>query len=78
MTKIAALLLYGGKTLNIFFSRTRSPMVLKLSMQQLGLRLYKVDINEDPGLTLTYFMARSNLAPKAFESRNLLHSHLIV
>ena len=76
MTKIAALLLYGEKTLSIFFSR--SPMVLKLSMQQLGLRLYKVDINEDPGLTLTYFMARSNLAPKAFESRNLLHSHLIV
>ena len=36
-------------------------MILKLSMQHRGLKLYKVCINGDPGLTLTYFMARSNL-----------------
>ena len=31
-----------------------------------GLKLYKVYINDDPGLTLTYFTARSNLVPYAF------------
>ena len=37
-------------------------MILKLGMQHQGLKLYKVYINSDPGLTLTYFTARSNLA----------------
>ena len=32
----------------------------------LGTKLYKVYINDDPGLTLTYFTARSNLVPYAF------------
>ena len=30
-------------------------------------KLYKVYINDDPGLTLTYFMARSNLFICVFE-----------
>ena len=29
-------------------------------------KLYKIYINDDPGLTLTYFTARSNLVPYAF------------
>ena len=41
-------------------------MILKLGMQHRGLKLYKVCINGDPGLTLTYFTARSNLVPYAF------------
>ena len=41
-------------------------MNLKLGMQHRGLKLYKVYINSDPGLTLTYFTARSNLVPCAF------------
>ena len=41
-------------------------MILKLGMQHWGLKLYKLYINDDPGLTLTYFMARSNLVPYAF------------
>ena len=41
-------------------------MILKLGMQHQGLKLYKVYINSDPGLTLTYFTARSNLVPYAF------------
>ena len=41
-------------------------MILKLGMQYWGLELYKVYINDDPGLTLTYFTARSNLVPYAF------------
>ena len=36
-------------------------MILKLGMHHRGLKLYKIHINGDPGLTLTYFMARSNL-----------------
>ena len=41
-------------------------MILKLGMQHRGLKLYKVYINSDPGLTLTYFTARSNLVLYAF------------
>ena len=40
-------------------------MILKLGLQHQGLKLYKVYINDDPGLT--YFMARSNLIAYAFE-----------
>ena len=32
MTKMAAMPIYGKKPLKIFFSRTRSPMILKLGM----------------------------------------------
>ena len=41
--------------------QTKNPMILKLCMQPRGLKLYKVYINDDPGLTLTYFTPRSNL-----------------
>ena len=41
-------------------------MTLKLVMQHPVLEYYKVCSNDDPGLTLTYFMARSNLVPYAF------------
>ena len=58
-------------------SRTRSPIILKHSIQHQGLKLYKVYINDDPGLTLTYFMARSNLVSYTFEWGKLLQSHLI-
>ena len=38
------------------------PMILKLGMKHQGEELYKVYINyfHDPGITLTYFMARSS------------------
>ena len=42
-------------------------MALKLSMQHRVLEYYQVCSNNDPELTLTYFMARSNLVPYAFE-----------
>ena len=42
-------------------------MILKLGMQHRGLKLYRVCINGDPVLTLTYFMAWSNLVTCAFE-----------
>ena len=41
-------------------------MILKFGMQHRGLKLYKIYINSDPGLTLTYFTARSNLVTYAF------------
>ena len=36
-------------------------MNLKLGMQHQRLKLYKVYINDDPELTLTYFMASSDV-----------------
>ena len=41
-------------------------MILKLGMNHRGLKFYKVYINDDPGLTLTYFTARSNFVIWAF------------
>ena len=42
-------------------------MTLKLSMQHRVLEYYQVYLNDDSGLTLTYFMSRSNLVSYAFE-----------
>ena len=42
-------------------------MNLKLCMQHLGLKFYKVHINDDPVMTLTYFTTRSNLASYDFK-----------
>ena len=47
-------------------------MTLKLGMLHQGHKFYKVCINHDPGLTLTYFTAMSNLATYPFEMRKLL------
>ena len=58
------------KTFNIF-SRTEIPMILILGIQHRELKLYKVYIKSDPGLTLTYFTARSNLVACTFECENL-------
>ena len=41
-------------------------MTLKLGMQHQVLKYYQIPSNDVPGLTLTYFMARSNLVPYAF------------
>ena len=66
MTKMAAMPIYGKKILKIF-SRTKRQMTLKLGMQHQVLEYYQVCSNDDPGLTLTYFMARSDLFPYSFE-----------
>ena len=55
-----------GKNLKNLFSRTKRPMTLKLGMHHRVLKYYQVCSSDDPGLTLTYFMARSNLVPYAF------------
>ena len=41
-------------------------MTLELSMQHRVLQYCQVHSNDDPGLTLTYFTAMSNLVPYAF------------
>ena len=65
MTKMAAMPMYGKK-LKKLFSGTKRLMTLKLGMQHRVLEYYQVCSNDDPGLTLTYFRARSNLVPYAF------------
>ena len=48
-------------------------MILKLGVHHLGLKVYEVYINDDPGLTLTYFTAGSNWVTCMFEWGKLLH-----
>ena len=55
----------------IFSSRTRSPMILKLDMLHQSLKLYKFYINDGSGLTLAYFMVRSNRVACTFELGNV-------
>ena len=50
----------------IFFSGTKRLMTLKVDRQHRVLEYYQVCSNDDPGLTLTYSTARSNLVPYAF------------
>ena len=52
-------------------------MILKLGRQHQGLKIYKVHINDDPVLTLTYFTARSNWVNYTFDWVKLLHSSLM-
>ena len=59
MTKMAAMAINRKKRLKIFFSRTRRPMILKLGVKHQVMELYKVYINHDHGMTLTFFTARS-------------------
>ena len=61
MTKMAAMAINSKKNLKIFFFRTRRPitMILKLGIKHSGTDIYKICINHDTGMTLTYFMARS-------------------
>ena len=66
MTKMAATPIYGKNPSKIFFSKTSRPIFTKLGMYHWGLLPIIVYINDDPGVTLTYFTARSNLETKAF------------
>ena len=66
-----------SKPLKYFFFRTGSPMILKLGMQHQRLKIYKLYINDDPGLTLTYFTARSNWVAHTIEWGKLLQSYFM-
>ena len=73
MTKVAAtpIHVYGKNPLNIFFSGTKGQMTLGLGMQQWRPGPRKICSNDDLGLTLTFFTARSNLHPYAFIWENI-------
>ena len=65
----------------IFFSGTKRLMTVKIDMQHQVLEYYQICSNDDPGLTLTYFMARSNIVPYAFvgeESKTMDFSETFV
>ena len=61
ITKMAATPIYGKNPSKIFFSRTGGPIFMKLGMKHQGLLPVIVYINDDLGVTLTYFKPRSNL-----------------
>ena len=61
MTKMVATPVYGKNPSKIFFSGTGGPISTKLGMLHWALQPIIVCSNDDPGVTLTYFTARSNL-----------------
>ena len=65
MTKMATMPIYGKNPLKIF-SGTKRPMDLGLGMEHLGCRPSPICTNDESRLTLTYFIAVSNLIPNAF------------
>ena len=69
MTKMAAMPTYVKNSLKIF-SRAKRLMNFKLGIQHRGLLPYTFYTNDDPGLTLTFFTARSKLLPNAFVWEN--------
>ena len=65
----------------ITYSGTKRLMTLKDGMQHRVFKYYQVCSNDDPGLSLTYFMARSYLVPCAFvleKSKTMDFSETIV
>ena len=67
MTEMTATPIYGKNHLKIFCCRTRRLMNLGLGMLHGGCGVYQVYSNDEPKLTLTYLMSRSNFLPNAFK-----------
>ena len=65
MTKMAATPIYGKNFSNIF-SRSGRPFTTEHGILHRGLQPIIVCSNDGPGVTLTYFTARSNLVTYAF------------
>ena len=65
MTKMAAMPIYGKNLKKFFFSGTKRLMTLKLGMQHWVLEYYQVCSDNDPGLTMSYFTARSIFSSKS-------------
>ena len=65
MNKMGAMPIYGKKVQN-FLLHKYSPMIMKLDLEHYVLKLYKVYINDEPELTLTYFTTILNLAKLFF------------
>ena len=58
VTEIAAMPIYGKTALKMFSENSR-PTTFELGIQHQLFSPYKVCSKSDPGLTLTYFTARS-------------------
>ena len=52
-------------------------MILKLGMKHLGMEHYKICVNHDPVVTLTYFTARSTYVAHAFECGKIGKCHVM-
>ena len=66
MAKMAAEPICGKNPLKIFSAGTRGSISTKLGMWHLGLLPIIVYSNDDPGVTLTYFVARSKFPNLGF------------
>ena len=66
ITKMATMPLYGKNLQNSFPTELIVIMILKLGMEHYVLKFYKVYINDDSELTLTYFTTKSNLSKIVF------------
>ena len=65
MTKMAAMPVYGKNVENNFLWNKKADDVERW-YAALGTRVLQICSNDDCGMMLTYFMARSNLVPYAF------------
>ena len=61
MTKMATMHIYGKNLKKIFYSGTEKLMTMSLGMHLQVLEYYHICSSDDAGLTLTYFMARSDM-----------------
>ena len=77
ITNMAAMPIYDNNLKKIF-SGTKQPMTLKAGMPHRVFKYFQVCSNDDLGLTLTYFTARSNLIPYAFVSNIMDFSETIL
>ena len=68
MTKLASMAI--NRKHKIFFSRTRRPMILKLGVKHQAMKLYKVYINHDHGMTLTFLRQGQLRSPMHLHGKN--------
>ena len=59
------------KTLKISLFGTKRPITLKLGMQYRLIDYYQIYSNDDTGMTLTYFTAKSYLFPYASDGKKI-------
>ena len=62
ITKMAAMPIYGKNHSKIIFPGITWQILMKLCMKHQRPKPFNICANYDPGLTLTYFTARSNFA----------------
>ena len=69
VNKMVAVPIYGKIHVKVFFKTSRQ-MTVELDIQYQRLGPYKVFLNDDAGLTLTYFLVRSTFVLNAFVWEN--------